>query len=148
MIGHLYYFFGFFLFLLNLFLLTKYFSFFKTSEWVEKFQKVTNKKPQKSDFKKDEFSEWISFSILLIIDTLWLFCGVLTKSWKIFLLILIFNFILNLLLKLTGKFSTISKIIHFIKLIVITFTIGLLTMNHFHLHLDIWELTTQWLFQN
>ena len=143
MLGHFFYFIGLLVFLIDLGLLTKFQKSSEIKEWVIKFNKVTKRNPVRSDFKGKDYESYVSFSFILVLNFIWLFLGLLTKSWVIFSLILLFNVIVNSLTKLIGQFSTLSVILQFCKMIVITFTIGLLVINHYHLHLDLWKLIVQ-----
>jgi hypothetical protein len=143
--GHFFYFIGLMIFLVNLGLLTKFHKLSEIKEWVIKFNKVTKRNPIKNDFKDKDYENYISFSFILILNFIWIFFGLLTKSWIIFSLILIFNFLVNSLTKLIGEFSAISVFIQFCKMIIITSTIGILVMNHYHLHLDLLKIIVpQW----
>jgi hypothetical protein len=145
MLGHFFYFIGLLVFLIDLGLLTKFQKSSEIKEWVIKFNKVTKRNPVKSDFKGKDYENYVSFSFILILNFIWLFLGLLTKSWMIFSLILLFNILTNSLTKLIGEFSALSVILQFCKMVVITFSIGLLVINHYHLHLDLWRLIVpQW----
>ena len=143
--GHFFYFIGLIIFLINLGLLTKFHKASEIKEWVIKFNKVTNRNPIKNDFKDKDYEKYISFSFILILNFIWIFFGLLTKSWIIFSLILLFNYLTNSLTKLVGEFSVISVFIQFCKMIIITSTIGVLVINHYHLHLDLLKIIVpQW----
>jgi len=145
MLGHIFYFIGLIIFLSNLGMISNFFKINKIKEWSIKFNKVTGRNPIKSDYKEKEFDSFISFGFLMAINFIWIFFGLLTKSWIIFSLILIFNFLINSLTKLIGEFSAISVFIQFCKMIIITSTIGILVMNHYHLHLDLLKIIVpQW----
>ena len=138
--GHLFYFFGLILVISNMNLLAKFFSFLKTKEWMESFKKITKKEPDVKDFKKtDDLERFNSLNGVLILNVLWLIIGILSKSWKVFLLLLILNYTINLLTHFFGQYKMISKIIQFCKVLILTIFIGLLTINHFHLHLDLFR---------
>jgi hypothetical protein len=138
--GHLYYFFGLVVFLTNLSFLMEFFNYLKIKEWHKSFEKVTKKIPNDKDFKKGDLEKFKKFNGVIGINFLWIFFGIMSESWKIFLLILSFNLIINLLTHIIGEFKMFSKIINFIKIIVISATILILCLNHFHLHLDLFKL--------
>lgn len=138
--GHLFYFFGLILVISNMNLLAKFFSFLKTKEWMESFKKITKKEPDVKDFKKtDDLERFNSLNGVLILNVLWLIIGILSKSWKVFLLLLILNYTINLLTHFFGQYKMVSKIIQFCKVLILTIFIALLTINHFHLHLDLFR---------
>lgn len=144
MLGHIFYFIGLIIFLANVGTLSNFFKFTKIKEWTIKFNKVAKRNPIKSDYKEKEYDQLISFGFLMAINFIWIFFGLLTKSWVIFSILLLFNLLVNLLTKTIGQFSTISTIIQFIKLLVITGMVGLLVINHFHLHLNLYKIILPW----
>jgi hypothetical protein len=143
MIGHIFYFIGLIIFLSNLGLLSNFFKISKIKEWNIKFNKVTGKNPIKSDYKEKEFESFISFGLIMIINFIWIFFGLLTTSWIIFSLLLIFNLLVNLISKAIGLFTNVSNILQFVKLCIVTGFIGLLVINHYHLHLDLYKIILQ-----
>jgi hypothetical protein len=138
--GHIFYFFGLILFLTNLSFLYQYFDYIKIREWFISFQKVTKKIPTVEDFKRGEFEKYKKFNGVEGLNFLWIFFGILTQSWKFFLLLIFFNIAISLVINFIGQFRPISKFINFIKFIIISLSILLLTINHFHLHLDLYSL--------
>ena len=121
-------------------LLAKFFLFLKTKELVESYKKVTKKEPDIKDFKKtDDLERFKSLNGILILNVTWLIIGILSKSWKIFLLLLLLNYTTNILTHFFGEYKMISKIIQFCKVLILTIFIGILTINHFHLHLDLFR---------
>jgi hypothetical protein len=139
MLGHLFYFIGLFIYLIDILIITRYFKFLKIKEWVFTFNKVTSKQPLKSEFKDKEFDMFFTYNTSTLFTFLWIFFGLLTKSWPIFSILLIMNISINYITQLIGQFSMISKIIQFIKMFIVTLSVGLLVINHFHLHLDLWK---------
>jgi hypothetical protein len=138
--GHAFYFFGLIVFLTNLNFLYKFFDYMKIREWFISFQKITKKFPTDKDFKKGDYEKYKKFNGVEALNFLWIFFGVLTQSWKIFLLLISFNITISLIINIIGQFRLISKITLFIKFIVISLSIIILTINHFHLHLDLFSL--------
>ena len=57
MFGHIYYFFGLIIFLLDLGLLMKFSKIHKTRNWVESFLKVTKRNPNKQDMGGNDLRE-------------------------------------------------------------------------------------------
>jgi hypothetical protein len=140
MLGDIYYFLGLLLFLVDLGLLMKYSKIQKTKNWVDAFFKVTKRKPNKEDMKSEDFQELNSFNSVLTLDFLWIFFGLITNSWKFFLLLLIVNFLFNILIFQMKSMKKIGFVFGFLKMSLITFSIGLLVINHFHLHKDLYEM--------
>lgn len=139
--GHIFYFFGLILVISNLNLLAKFFSFLKTKEWMESFKKITKKEPDVKDFKKsNDLETYKSLNGVLMMNTIWLIIGILTKSWKIFLCLILLNYLVNILTHTVGQYKFVSKVLQFSKNLILTIFIGLLTINHFHLHLDLFSL--------
>ena len=139
MFGHIYYFFGLIIFLLDLGLLMKFSKIHKTKNWVESFLKVTKRNPNKQDMGGNDLREIMSFNQILSINFLWIFFGLITNSWKFFLSLLVINFILNFVILNTKKFKNINFGIEFIKFLLITISTGFIVINHFHLHIDIFD---------
>lgn len=137
--GHIYYFLGLLLFLANLGIILKLNKILKTQNWVQSFLKVTNKKPNKKDMPEGEYQDFVSFNSVMIANFLWIFFGLISQSWKMFLLTLSIIFVINLLLGIFGKFKLITNILNFTKVSVITIAIALLVINHFHIHIDMYE---------
>ena len=79
MLGHIFYFFGLVIFILNVGILSKYFSYLKVKEWASKFNKVAKRQPIKSDFTEKDFEKFLSFNGVVVFTMFWLFFGVLTK---------------------------------------------------------------------
>lgn len=145
--GLIFYFFGLILVLLNLFIISKFKRIFELKEWMVKFKQVTGRNPVATDYRKGDDKDILNtWSVTIILTSLWIFFGLITKSWYVYLSILIFNTLINLLVKSTGEFGRIGFILSLLKNLIITATMGFLIMNHFHLHLDIWKEVIQ-LFQ-
>jgi hypothetical protein len=142
MFGDIFYFFGLLLFLVDLGVLLKYSKIQKIKNWVEAFFKVTKRKPNKQDMNLEDFKELNSFNLVLTINFLWIFFGLITKSWKFYLLVLIINLFLNLLIEKSKSLKSISHMLGVVKIFILVSAVGLLVINHFHLHLDLFEITT------
>lgn len=136
MLGDLFYLIGFILFLVGFAFLYKTTKIVSITDWAKKFKKVTGKFPSEGDFRsKEEWSLTLGFGFTSIFTSIWLFVGLLSNSWLVFLLILALGLLTNIL----NKFSNIffMKINININSIVRVLTIGFLVLNHFHLHLDL-----------
>lgn len=137
-LSHLFYFSGLLLFLANIGLLTKINSILKVQSWSRAFSKVTKKQPEKSDMQSEQYKDLMNYNSVILADFFWVFFGIITSNWKFSLLtiaiMLIFNFLLNL-----SNNKLFLKSFNFLKLILMTVSIGLLVINHFHLHMDLFE---------
>lgn len=139
MFGHIYYFFGLILFLINLGHLMRFGKIQKTKSWIDSFLKVTQRKPNKDEMKPDDYQQVNSFQQIFSINFLWIFFGLITKNWKFFLALLLVNFILNYIILWTKDFKKINFGLEFIKFFIITFSVGFAVINHFHLHIDVFQ---------
>lgn len=138
--GHIYYLIGLLLLFLNIPIISKYFKYFKLIEWSVMFKKVTKRDPIKIDYKSvDDHGFFILSSQIIKITTFWLFLGILTKSYYIYIIILLFNILFNYVSKL-GEFSNIVLVLSFFKYLIVLLIICLLIINHFHLHIDLLKI--------
>jgi hypothetical protein len=138
--GDIFYFFGLILFLSNLNLISNFFTYIRIKQWFLSFKKITKKEPKNSDFKRGEQKIFNNMNGLFLSNFFWIFFGLLTNSWKIFTILLIISLIINLTCKLIGEFTLFSKVVQFLKLVLIAASISILTINHFHLHSDLFRL--------
>lgn len=145
MLGHLYYFFGLILFLINISVISKFKTIYKIKEWTIKYKKVTSKEPTKKEFNDKDFQYFSSYASIDIINFLWLFFGLITKSWYVFSFMILLNLSINIVTKYIGEFTIIGRVLEFTKTLFTCFIIGFLVINHFHLHLDIYKKITQFL---
>jgi len=100
MLSLIYYSTGFFVVLSLLSSLIRFKKLYSIREWVEKYDKVTGKKPLKSEFRtKKEYSLFESNNFLLLFETIWVIIGLFTCNWYIFLSLMISSFLLNILIK-------------------------------------------------
>jgi hypothetical protein len=89
--------------------------------------------------KPDDYQQVNSFQQIFSINFLWIFFGLITKNWKFFLALLLVNFILNYIILWTKDFKKINFGLEFIKFFIITFSVGFAVINHFHLHIDVFQ---------
>lgn len=137
--GHIFYFFGLLIVLLNLITFSKFKKIFELREWMVKFKQITGRNPVANDYRKPDDKDVLAYwSVSIVLTSIWIFFGLLTKSWYVYLMLLIFNTLINLSIKSIGEFNRFSFALSFIKSLVVIFTLGFLTINHFHLHWDIW----------
>ena len=137
MLGDIYYFIGLIIFLADLGLIMKFSKIQKSKKWVEAFFKVTKRRPNKQDMGTETFQELNSSNLILTLNFLWIFFGLITKSWKFFLFVLFINLLLNAIINKVQNIKSLSTLIGYIKMILLTFIILLLVINHFHLHKDL-----------
>jgi hypothetical protein len=141
MLGQVYYFFTLILIIFNILFIANFFKYYKIVEWFHTFKKVTGKEPKKEDFDGQDFELNSFLSSVLVFNFIWIFLGILSKSWIIYLLLLgsIFtNFLFGVIISLVfGNFSIVSKILNLVFMILLTATLVLLTINHHHLHLEL-----------
>lgn len=137
MLGDIYYFIGLILFLADLGLIMKFSKIQKSKNWVEAFFKVTKRKPNKQDMDKESFQELNSSNLILTLNFLWIFFGLITKSWKFYLVVLFTNLFLNSVINKIQNLKSLSNFVSYLKMFLLTSTILLLVINHFHLHKDL-----------
>ncbi len=142
-LGHIYYALGLIPLLMTLAVFIKLKDYNKTKEWYSKFEKVTGKKPLKSEFRTlDEYNLYTGVSGITVIDFIWVILGLLTQSWYIFIAIMLLSVVVNLIKKSIG-INLISNTLTGI-LLITKFSVYLyLIINHFHLHLDAWDIITK-----
>jgi hypothetical protein len=140
LLGHFFYFCGLIIFLVNIHFIYEIFDYIRIKEWFFSFKKVTNKIPTDKDFKRGDLEKYKNLNGVVSTNLLWLFFGILSGNWKIFLLILSISLIVDGFVYLIGQFKLISKLIFLLKTILISASILILTINHFHLHMDLYQL--------
>lgn len=136
MLANLFYFCGLFLLLFHLIIISNLPKFFYIREFIDKFQKVTSKKPEKNDFSDSEYDLYSLVLVNNLFTSTWFFIGLIGTNWLVFLFYFLYNPILSLLMNI-NKSKFISIPIDFIRIILTTIIIGLLVFNHFHLHINL-----------
>jgi hypothetical protein len=138
MLSNIFYFIGLFVLLSNLLLITRFLDYLFLKEFYNKFQKVTGKKPEKKDLTQSNY-DFLNFLIVNTFFTVvWFFIGLLSNNWLIFLLYFIYNPIIEVVYRSNIKF--ISNAVEFIRVLLDVSIVGLLVINHFHLHLNLTSL--------
>jgi hypothetical protein len=138
MLSNIFYFIGLFVLLSNLLLITRFLDYLFLKEFYNKFQKVTGKKPEKKDLTQSNY-DFLNFLIVNTFFTVvWFFIGLLSNNWLIFLLYFIYNPIIEVVYRSNIKF--ISNSVEFIRVLLDVSIVGLLVINHFHLHLNLTSL--------
>jgi hypothetical protein len=140
MFGHLFYFLGLIIFITNLNLIFEFFDYIKLKEWVHSFKKVTKREPLEKDFKKGDYEKHRKYAGIIGLYLIWLFVGFISDSWKVFMILLLFVRLIDLICYLIGEFKMFCKLLNLSKLILLTISILILCINHFHLHLDLYQL--------
>jgi hypothetical protein len=140
MLGHIYYFFGLLLFLIDLGLLMRFNKVQKIKNWIESFYKVTQKKPKKEDMNSEDYKIVNAYETLVITNFLWIFFGLITKSWKLYVIVLVLNFFVNFILMNVKRYQFLNYIFELIRFLLILICVGFAVINHFHLHIDIINL--------
>lgn len=145
MIGHIYYAIGLLVAFSILSIILRFRKIYSTKEWIEKYEKVTGKKPIRKDYRsREEYSASETSSILSSIELMWIIGGFITNSWYVFGSLLIISFLLNLIIR-PIKFTFFHKYIS-LSFLMTKFSVYLyLIINHFHLHLDTWSIIRQYI---
>jgi len=145
MIGHIYYAIGLLVAFSILSFILRFRKIYSTKEWIEKYEKVTGKKPIRKDYRsKEEYSASETFIVLSSVELAWIVGGFITNSWYVFGSLLVVSFLLNLIIK-PIKFTFFHKYIS-LSFLIFKFSVYLyLIINHFHLHLDTWFIIKQYI---
>ena len=138
--GDLFYFFGLLISWTNFIWISKLFEFHKINFWAITFEKVSKNPPKKEDFPNSQWEIFNAYSALSVITIIWFILGLLTQSWKFYFLTISILFLINWVIKKRDPFSLFGLILIPIKGLIICLIPTLMTINHFHLHLDIWAL--------
>ena len=106
-------------------------------EWFVKFKEVTGETPKINYFRsKDDLTLYTNRNLLAGLELMWIFVGLFTSNWPIFLII----FLTSILLKVIFggiKYTLFGKIISIKFLVLRTLIYSLIIINHFYLHLDL-----------
>lgn len=138
--GHLFYVYVLLTTIVLFSILSKFFNIKSIQEWYEKFEKVTGKKPEKSDFRtEDEYNLYNSVSIVIVLELLILVGGLLSASWYVYLLLFIISILIKAIIK-PIQFSIVGKSVSFMTHVTRVFCYVFLIINHFHLHIDVYQL--------
>jgi hypothetical protein len=132
-----FYFIGLLLILIDILILSKYFKYVKIDEWVTKYAKVTGKIVNRQDFKEGDFELFIFYKISLLFNFLWLFCGIITRDWIVFISTLSILLLIDIIINKIGKFTIYSKMVKFTRSFLLLCLMLFLVLNHFHLHISL-----------
>jgi len=140
MLSNVYYFFGIFILLSVVTQLLKFDKIFNIIDWYYKFERVTGNKPKKEEFRSESEREiFISRSILLSLEGFWIIFGFITNNWFIFLFIVIYSKLLNIIID-NVKYKFIIKYTYLKYYLIKVCLYTSMIINHFHLNLDLWKL--------
>jgi hypothetical protein len=137
MMGYIFYGFGVLILLSCIMAIIQSKKIFFVKEWFVKFKEITGEAPKASDFRsKSDLNLHTNRSLLGGLELMWVFVGLLTNNWPIFLIIFLTSIMLKVIF---GKiqYTLVGKIIS-IKFLVLRIMIySLMIINHFYLHFDL-----------
>ena len=97
------------------------------------------KDPIEEDFKDSSDITLIQkYLIFVSIEMIWLLFGLMTNSWKLYLITLLSSFLIGQIIKRLGNLTIITFLTRFISIFRFCITLFLI-INHFHLHIDLIE---------
>jgi hypothetical protein len=140
MISAFYYFIGFLLSISNFGAILKFKKIKKTKSKVESYIRVLNKIPSNDKISKKDLTDLFSFQYIMSANLIWIIFGLISDSWKIFLLIIFSILVINFFYYIFKKNSMVSFLIDLVKALFIFSCVLILTMNYFHYHVNLWEL--------
>jgi len=138
MITDIYYGFGLLALLATIIGIIRFNKFYYIKEWIVKFKKVNNKTPKLNEFRTEsDYNLFISLSVSSMVLTTWIFLGLLTNNWFVYLSLIILGILLS---NLPFKWTKIHKLI-LLKFSVLKFLVVLfMILNNFIFKLNILEL--------
>ncbi len=143
MLENLFYIVGLVVILSVLNIISKFKSIYSVREWEQKYKKVVGKIPVRSDYRsKSEYNLSRKMGILYLFEITWVIIGILTYNWYLFLGLVIFSFIFGMILK-PFRYTLVFKILSVLFLIIRLLLYTYLVINHFHLHIDTYEVILQ-----
>lgn len=126
---------GLFIIILNLASLLQYKKIFSITEWLSKYKLVTGRNPAIKDFRdKSDHDILLFWSFTVVSTVIWMLFGLLSNQWIIFLLLFLFNIILNSAKKIFSSVLKIKLSLTFIKSFIGLSIIIFLVINHFRLN--------------
>lgn len=140
MIGHIYYGIGLIVVLSVISMLLKFKNLYRIKEWEEKYKKVVGKTPLKTDYRdKKDWNLSRTSNVLYFFEIIWIFGGLITSSWYIFLSLIITTYIIAFIIK-PFKFTILFKVFVLLFSFIRLFTYLYLIINHYHLHNDTFQI--------
>lgn len=139
MISTIFYLIGLFIFLLNFVILSNFSKYVYIKNFFEKFQKITGKNPESTDFSTSDFQFYNFIVITNFLTFSWCFIGLISSNWAFFVFYFLYNLSFNIFSK-NINIEFLQKIIYLSRLTLTVLLIFLLVVNHFHLHLNLTEI--------
>ena len=137
-ISHIFYIFGLLFFINNFKILMRFNNYYYLKEWYIKFQNVTGNRPKSQDFRtKEDYVTFKNKNILSIFEIIWLFIGIFTNNWFIFLFLLLVNLIANIN---SSKISIIDRFFSFFYILMKSIIYLILFINEFHLRMNLLDV--------
>lgn len=138
MSGNIFYLFGLLVFIISFSRLFNYSKIIQIQDWISAFKKVAQKEPTKNDFRsKEDYSLFLGYGTISIIESIWILIGLLSGNWQIFLLLVLSSFLLKNILEYVP--ISIKKIFGFTYSLIKSIIILILVLNHFHFHLSLFD---------
>lgn len=139
-IGHIYYLFGILVIIKHLFQLFAFRSLDRVKDWSLRYKEVIGRNPKKKEFRStEEYDLNETNQALMVFELLWVMSGLFSTNWHIFASIFIGSIIFGVFVK-PFFFTFFGKLLSFSFIIVKLLLYLMLIVNHFHYHLDLWEL--------
>lgn len=119
-------------------------------------QKVTDSKKLREESKKNKGRSWDEMTddfkqllksrgLISLFFTIWMFAGLFTFNWFLFLSLLVFNFGIIAPIGKLFRYSTAYTVLHWINS-VIGLAFGLFVIvNSYHLKIDVYQLFLSWI---
>lgn len=140
MMSSIFYFIGIFILMYIISQLVNFNKNFHLIEWLDKFEKITKRKPLDKDFRNESDLDLFKFrNTMLPIEGFWIILGFITSNWFIFILMIIYGKIIEFIFNKI-KYSIISKYFYLHFFILKSILYGFMIINHFHLKLDLYKI--------
>lgn len=140
LIGHIYYFFGIIVLIKQLFQIAAFKSIDQIKDWQFRYKSVIGRNPKKEDYRSvEEFDLMETNKVLMILELLWVLCGLFSKNWPIFVSFFVLSMVIVIILR-PFTFTLFVKIFSVIFTIIKFSLYLLLIINNFYYHLDLWEI--------
>lgn len=135
--GYIFYGFGLIIILSCIMAIIQFKKIWFVREWFVKFKEVTGDTPKLNDFRsEDDLTLYTNRKLLDGLELMWIFVGLFTSNWPIFLIIFLTSIILKVIF--SGiKYTLFGKIISIKFLVIRTLIYLLITVDYFYLHLDL-----------
>ncbi len=135
MMGHAYYLIGLAILFLAISNIIYFNGFYNTLMWIKSFKKISGIDPIQKDFRsKHDYDVFSTFNTFAKAEFIWFFFGLITKSWIVFLVLILLSFLFNIIVN--SKFTFIGKVLGFLFELAKSLIIFALIINHFHIHFN------------